>query len=135
MAMHDSGIYRLWSLTGEADDYFRRLGGAGCYSGYADWHPPALVILLLCGADPTKDDFMRSREACLLPRAMWESTDELPKLMQSRLKNFKLDSRTLDEYLRKITKNICEHNRIDDLLGWSKFLTESKFLMRNVLSL
>jgi hypothetical protein len=33
-----------------ADDYFRRLGGSGQYSGFEFWQPAALVILLILKA-------------------------------------------------------------------------------------
>lgn len=37
----------LWYATTQIDEYFRLLGGSGCYSGYCDWHVPALLTLAL----------------------------------------------------------------------------------------
>ena len=74
---------RLWYATADIDDYFRRLGGSGCYSGYWDWHVPALMTLALDHhvshqnqADQRHFEYAIKN---LISHRMWEETDGLPQ--------------------------------------------------------
>lgn len=69
---------QLWYSTMQVDEYFRMLGGSGCYPGYADWHVPALMIVALddyCGTSKFSYEHTIKR---LISHRMWEQMDQLP---------------------------------------------------------
>ena len=49
---HDSQLFRI---SYDVEDYFRRLGGSGRYSGYEDWHSYAFIILLSKNFYPSEE--------------------------------------------------------------------------------
>ncbi len=73
---------RLWYATADVDDYFRRLGGSGCYPGYCDWHVPALMTLVLdhymCHQSQVDERRFEYSVKSLISHRMWEQTDGLP---------------------------------------------------------
>lgn len=74
-------FYRVYRDT--ADDYFRRLGGAGRYEGYSDWHSLALTICVGLRAFDCAD--VKSLDHCLamLPRQLTQGSDHLAKAVEA----------------------------------------------------
>jgi hypothetical protein len=123
---YEQDFNSLWKITGEVDDYFRRLGGAGCYLGFADWHVPALVLLLLSGVDPGTKEFLQSEESSLIDPTLWRSTDNLPIRTKERLCDLKLSPGLFHLYLTWATKRISEISKEPEhLLDWMRFMTEN----------
>jgi hypothetical protein len=73
-------FYRVYRDT--ADDYFRRLGGAGRYKNYSDWHPLALTICVGLRAFDWVN--VKSLDDCLLmlPRELTQGSDHLAKALE-----------------------------------------------------
>lgn len=115
----------FWRLVSDAYDYFSKLGGSGRYSGFEEWHPMALVTMLISGVTPPTNfsDFNNSHD--LLPESIWFKTDGLPKklfyqildkeILPNSLNEFLIFS---DQYINKFSKN--------DQLRWNSFLTTLK---------
>ena len=73
-------FYRVYRDT--ADDYFRRLGGAGRYENYSDWHSLALTICVGLRAFDWVN--VKSLDHCLvmLPRELTQGSDHLAKTVE-----------------------------------------------------
>lgn len=73
-------FYRVYRDT--ADDYFRRLGGAGRYENYSDWHPLALTFCVGLRAFNWVD--VKSLDYCLamLPRELTQGSDHLAQAVE-----------------------------------------------------
>ena len=112
----------LWQIAASIDDYFRRLGGSGCYPGYRNWHVPAFIVLKTF-EDIKGENF--SDLSCTLISSRIEDT--LKKNCKSDL--LKLDSITINknqavEYavsiLGYLRKTFDWQTEIDD---WTTFLS------------
>ena len=114
--------YFLESLLNEIDEYFHLMGGAGCYPGFSDWHVPALLLLLLVGVDPTKEDFLSSYDSHTLSPRMWRETDGLPSKIFRKLDGFKLNPLQFELYLKLQTERIARKLGAREILAWSNFL-------------
>ncbi len=113
---------KLWSLTGEVNEYFRKLGGSGCYPGFADWHVLGLVLLLVSGLDPSEADFFDSRESHTLPLGLWRETDGLPISIAEKLKGTVITQKAFEESLKRSFAHLSTTAGAGDLLDWAKFL-------------
>jgi hypothetical protein len=60
-----------------ADDYFRRLGGAGRYDSYRDWHALALAIVVGLRKVPGINEEALRRCLVMLPRQLTQGCDNL----------------------------------------------------------
>jgi hypothetical protein len=112
----------LESLLDEIDEYFHLMGGARCYSGFSDWHVPALLLLLLVGVDPTKEEFFSSYDSHTLSPRMWRETDGLPSKIFRKLDGFKLSHLQFELYLKVQTERIARKLGAREILAWSNFL-------------
>ncbi len=117
---------RLWRLTAEADEYFRLIGGAGCYAGYRNWHVPALIILLLTGCDPNGPDFLHAEESFQIAPDLWRKTDGLPQKISLKLEGLEFNPELFDEFIHSSTNYICGLNNTRETLGWAEFLTNNR---------
>lgn len=112
----------LQRLLAEIDEYFHLMGGAGCYPGFSDWHVPALLLLLLVGVDPTKEEFLSSYDSRTLSPNMWRETDGLPSKIFRKLDGFKLSPLQFELYLKLQTESVARKLGAREILAWSNFL-------------
>lgn len=112
----------LQRLLAEIDEYFHLMGGAGCYPGFSDWHVPALLLLLLVGVDPTKEEFLSSYDSRTLSPSMWRETDGLPSKISRKLDGFKLNPLQFELYLKLQTERVARKLGAREILAWSNFL-------------
>ncbi len=112
----------LQRLLAEIDEYFHLMGGAGCYPGFSDWHVPALLLLLLVGVDPTKEDFLSTYDSHTLSPRMWRETDGLPTKIFIKLNGFKLSPQQFELYLKLQTERVARKLGAREILAWSNFL-------------
>lgn len=112
----------LQRLLAEIDEYFHLMGGAGCYPGFSDWHAPALLLLLLVGVDPTKEDFLSTYDSHTLSPRMWRETDGLPTKIFIKLNGFKLSPQQFELYVKLQTERIARKLGAREILEWSNFL-------------
>lgn len=118
-------VGQLWMLTGEADEYFRKLGGSGRYSGFAEWHVPALILLLLSGVDPSQDGFFDSQDSYEISARLWRETDGLPRSLAIKLDGVVIDQETFEQYLKRSFMHLSSVSTADELLEWSRFLGQN----------
>ena len=109
-------------LLAEIDEYFHLMGGAGCYPGFSDWHVPALLLLLLVGVDPTREEFHSSYDSNTLSPRMWRETDGLPSKIFRKLNGFKLSPLQFELYLKLETERVARKKGAREILEWSNFL-------------
>lgn len=123
---------KLWKISAEINDYFAKLGGSGRYSGFYEWHGPALLLLLVSGVDPTRKDFLQSEESYLIHPRLWRETESLVEETNRRLIDLKMSPAVFDDYLNSVTKRLCELNsETSQLLGWMKFIAENSDRFRS----
>jgi hypothetical protein len=115
------------------DDYFHSLGGSGCYPGFSDWHVPALLLLLLVGVNPTREEFLSSPDSYTLSPRMWRETDGLPSEIFRRLDGFKLSPLQFELYLKLQTELISKKLGAREILALSNFLAENRDRFRQFL--
>ncbi len=111
--MTNDNHHVYWYLLCDANDYFARLGGSGRYSGFREWHPIALIALLISG---TKPPLMASGMRELheeLPRSMWLETGGLPTKLDSKLVEKNITADDLNDYLMYCKKYIEKLNPSD----------------------
>lgn len=109
-------------LLAEIDEYFHLMGGAGCYPGFSDWHVPALLLLLLVGVDPTREEFLSSYDSNTLSPRMWRETDGLPSKIFRKLNGFKLSPLQFELFLKLETERVARKKGAREILEWSNFL-------------
>jgi hypothetical protein len=123
----------LQCLLAEIDEYFHQMGGARCYPGFSDWHVPALLLLLLVGVDPTREEFLSSYESHTLSPRMWRETDGLPSKIFRKLDSFKLSPLQFELYLKLQTERFAREKGAREILAWSNFLAENRDRFRKFL--
>lgn len=114
---------QLWIATGNIDDYFRRLGGAGRYPSYRDWHAPALMVLAV---DQLLSDEKRSYERSVVdmisPR-MWFETDNRPQEAMALVTKINPSREDLNPLINETSEAIFRKLSLDEQDGWNRFLT------------
>ena len=126
-------VAKLWMVSGKVDDYFLRLGGSGRYEGFNHWHVPALLLLLISGLDPTKSDFLQSRESELISPRLWRESGDLVVDTKRDLSSLKMSPAAFNAYLNQVTKRLCDFNsESGQLLGWMRFITENSERFRSL---
>ncbi len=116
----------LQQLIAEIDEYFHLMGGVGCYPGFSEWHVPALLLLLLVGVDPTREEFLSGPDSHMLSPRMWRETDGLPSKVFKRLDGFVLSPMQFELYLKLQTERITKKLGAREILEWSNFLAENQ---------
>lgn len=117
---------QLWMLTGEADEYFRKLGGSGRYPGFAEWHVPALILLLLSGVDPRQGGFLESQDSHEISARLWRETDGLPRSLAVKLDGVVIAQETFEQYLKRSFTHLSRVSTAGELLEWSRFLGQNR---------
>ncbi len=123
--MTNDNHHVYWYLLCDANDYFARLGGSGRYSGFREWHPIALIALLISGTKPplTASSMRELHEE--LPRGMWLETGGLPTKLDSKLNQKNITVENLDDYLMYCKKYIEKLDSVDRC-NWNKFVDAIK---------
>lgn len=84
----------------EVEDYFRRMGGQGCYEGYRDWHSSVLILCLLLELSVDEN----------VHPAMLTQTDNLPSKIKKKLDLLEVDKQTLDEFMKFVKSYLVKLN-------------------------
>jgi len=99
----------------DAEDYFRRMGGQGCYEGYSDWHPSALILCLLLELNVDMN----------INPAMLNRTDNLPSHIKKKLKQVEIDKKTFNEFIIFV-KSYLIKLQSNDLFRFESFIEDHK---------
>ena len=119
-------LHKLWMVTADADDYFSRMGGAGRYSGFAEWHVPGLVLMLVSGVNPGTRDFLDTTDSYEISPRIWRETDGLPGRLAAELNEYVCRPKVFESYLKKIAERVAQISSASDLFAWSKFLVNNE---------
>ncbi len=119
---------KLWYATTQIDEYFRLLGGSGCYSGYCDWHVPALLTLALDHDinDQSLTDSYHFEHSIkkLISHLMWEQTDGLPKRAVDLVNKIKPVPDDVDWFTARVTDRYPMAYSSHEKEGWADFLDQ-----------
>lgn len=99
-----------------AGDYFSQLGGSGRYEGFMHWHIPAMVFLILINEDGGD----------LIPRSMWEKTDQLPNRIKARLQGSTYSADDISQFIQIMSTKINKIGDEREIKGWMGFLSQIK---------
>jgi hypothetical protein len=99
----------------DVEDYFRRMGGQGCYDGYSDWHQSALILCLLLKLNVDMNTHP----------AMLNRTDNLPFKIKNKLDQVKIDRKTFNEFIIFV-KSYLVRLHSNDLLRFESFIEDHK---------
>jgi hypothetical protein len=126
----DKRRVRLWYATADIDDYFRRLGGSGCYPGYCDWHVPALVTLVLdhymCHQSHLDQRRFEYAVKDLISYRMWEQTDGLPKRAVELMTKLEPKPEDTDWFINHVTERYPMAYSSKEKEGWADFLEQRR---------
>jgi len=119
---------KLWHATTQIDEYFRLLGGSGCYPGYYDWHVPALLTLALDHDinDQSLTDQHHFEQSIkkLISHLMWEQTDGLPQRAVEIVKKIKPLPDDVDWFTARVTDRYPMTHSSHEKEGWADFLEQ-----------
>lgn len=119
---------QLWYSTLQVDEYFRMLGGSGCYPGYADWHVPALMTVAMddyCSNSKLSYEHMVKR---LISHRMWEQTDRLPTRALDLIVKTQSMEEDISWFISSVTERYPMSYRPYEKEEWLAFLDERKQL-------
>ncbi len=110
-----------------ANDYFGRMGGAGRYGKFMDWHPVGLVLMIATGVTPPdSNDFSQVHDGSLyLPSEIWRKTDNMPQQVYEKFKDVRIDRSEFDEFIHYISEGLKKLHP-NELSGFNSFLEENK---------
>ena len=83
-------------------DYFYRMGGGNCYSGYDNWHALALVVFLYHEKDNSVLTRVLEKEDWI-DYALWCKCDDLVQKVRSELQGVETD---VSEYIDWADKHV-----------------------------
>ncbi len=119
---------KLWYATTQIDEYFRLLGGSGCYPGYCDWHVPALLTLALDHDinDQSLTDSYHFEQSIkkLISHLMWEQTDGLPQRAVELVNKIKPVPDDVDWFTARVTDRYPMAYSSHEKEGWADFLDQ-----------
>ena len=119
---------KLWYATTQIDEYFRLLGGSGCYSGYCDWHVPALLTLALdhdINDQSLTDSYLFEQSIKkLISHLMWEQTDGLPQRAVELVNKIKPVPDDVDWFTARVTDRYPMAYSSHEKEGWADFLDQ-----------
>jgi hypothetical protein len=110
-----------------ANDYFGRMGGAGRYGRFMDWHPAGLVLMIATGVEPPDStDFSQAHDGLRsLPPEIWRKTDSMPKQVYEKIKAVRIDRSEFDDFVHYISEGLTKLHP-NELEGFNSFLEENK---------
>lgn len=115
----------VWPIAADVENHFRLMGGAARYPGFAEWHPHALLLLLISGVDPTSENFLGSAESFLVSPRMWRETDGLPAKIWGRVAGGVCSPRAFEVYLQRVSKHVVATSGAREIISWSRFLVDN----------
>jgi len=116
----------LWRLTNQISDYFRHMGGAGRYAGFSEWHPDALLLLLISGVDPSEKGFLDRPESFLISPRIWRETDGLPEATFIELQGNKVTHLQFERHLKHMFNHLGNAIGAAELIEWAAFLASNR---------
>ena len=110
-----------------ANDYFGRMGGAGRYGRFMDWHPAGLVLMIATGVKPPDSaDFSQVHDGSMyLPSEIWRQTDSMPKQVYEKIKAVRIDRSQFDDFVHYIAEGLTKLHP-NEIKGFNAFLEENK---------
>jgi hypothetical protein len=112
----------IWYATSYIDEYFRLLGGSGCYTGYCDCHVPALLTLAM---DEWLGNLPMSYEQAvkfLIDHQMWTLTDQLPAKALERIGQYQPTREDIDWFTKRVTERYPMTYSPNEKKEWLQFL-------------
>ena len=110
-----------------ANDYFGRMGGAGRYGRFMNWHPAGLVLMIATGVTPPdSNDFSKVHDGSLyLPSEIWRQTDSMPHQVYEKIKDVRIERSEFDDFVHYISEGLTKLHP-NELEGFNSFLEENK---------
>ena len=105
-----------------AEDYFRRLGGSGRFTGYKDWYSPCLVLMELIEVNIPGDVFRRIKYENDISDRLWTDTDDLASNIKHKLENVGLDKEMIESYVAEVSKILSSNLDSRELSNWRLFV-------------
>ena len=105
-----------------AEDYFRRLGGSGRFTGYKDWYSPCLVLMELIEVNIPGDVFRRIKYENDISDRLWTDTDDLASNIKHKLENIGLDKEMIESYVAEVSKILSSNLDSRELANWRLFV-------------
>lgn len=121
---------RLWHATADIDDYFRRIGGSGCYPGYCDWHVPALMTLVLdhymCYQSQVDERRFEHSVKSLISHHMWEQRDGLPHRAVELVNELEPTPEDTVWFTDRVTERYPMAYSSHEKEGWADFMEQRR---------
>lgn len=110
-----------------ANDYFGRMGGAGRYGRFMNWHPAGLVLMTATGVTPPdSNDFSQVHDGSLyLPSEIWRQTHNMPHQVYEKIKDVRIQQSDFDDFIQFISEGLKQLHP-NELEGFNSFLEENK---------
>ena len=105
-----------------AEDYFRRLGGSGRFTGYKDWYSPCLVLMELIEINIPGDVFKKIKYENDISDRLWTDTDYLASNIKHKLENVGLDKEMIEIYVAEVSKILSSNLDSRELANWRLFV-------------
>ena len=105
-----------------AEDYFRRLGGSGRFTGSKDWYSPCLVLMELIEVNIPGDVFRRIKYENDISDRLWTDTDDLASNIKHKLENIGLDKEMIESYVAEVSKILSSNLDSRELANWRLFV-------------
>ena len=99
----------------DVEDYFRRMGGQGCYVGYRDWHASALILCLLFDL----------KVAIHINPSMANETNQLPLRVKDKLDKCVIDKKTFNEFVVFVKSHLVKLHS-NELYRFEMFIEDHK---------
>ena len=104
------------------EDYFRRLGGSGRFTGYKDWYSPSLVLMELIEVNIPGDVFKKIKYENDISDRLWTDTDDLASNIRHKLKNVGLEKEMVESYVAEVSKILSLNRDPRELENWGRFV-------------
>ena len=105
-----------------AEDYFRRLGGSGRFTGYKDWYSPCLVLMELIEINIPGDVIKKIKFENDISDRLWTDTDDLASNIKHKLENVGLDKEMIESYVAEVSKILSSNLDSRELANWRLFV-------------
>jgi hypothetical protein len=121
---HDDDKRRsnIWYATSYVDEYFRLLGGSGCYTGYCDCHVPALFTLAMDEWVGNLPIGYEQAVRYLISNRMLEQTDGLPAKTLDRVGKYQPTPEDIDWFTARVTERYPMKYSPNEREEWQRFL-------------
>jgi len=120
----------IWYGTTYVDEYFRLLGGSGCYTSYCDCHVPALFTLAMdewVGNLPIPYEHVVKD---LIDHQMWTHTDQLPAQTLERVAKYQPRPEDIEWFTARVTERYPMTYGLNEKEVWQSFLSRRRKLFQ-----